>query len=191
MRIGFIRHGSTSWNKEKRAQGSSDIHLDDEGRLHATKLAERLNEEKWDVIFSSGLARAYQTATIIADSLDLEVIIDNRLREAGGGQIEGTTEVERINKWGPNWRELDLGIEKADLVVARAQEAIEEFHQSYEDKNILIVSHGSFLHHFFKSALPELDHEKHLVNTSLTILNKQQDEWTHEIYNSTSHLNRS
>ena len=45
MRIGFIRHGSTSWNKEKRAQGSSDIHLDDEGRRDAAKLASTSKRE--------------------------------------------------------------------------------------------------------------------------------------------------
>ncbi|MGA9289748.1 MAG: histidine phosphatase family protein [Anaerobacillus sp.] len=188
MRVGFIRHGSTSWNKEKRAQGSSDIHLDDDGRRDAAKLARHLEKGKWDVIYSSHLKRAKQTASIIAKTLGIEVIIDPRLREAGGGKIEGTTEKERIAKWGSNWRELDLGIEKEELVVARALEAITEYHEDYKGKNILIVSHGSFLRHFFKTALPELDHEKHLFNTSLTVLEKRDDEWTHEIYNSTRHL---
>ena len=36
---------------------------------------------------------------------------------------------ERIAKWGSNWRELDLGIEKEELVVARALEAITEYHE--------------------------------------------------------------
>lgn len=190
MRIGFIRHGSTSWNKEKRAQGRSDIHLDHCGRKDAAKLAQHLDHDKWDIIFSSHLARAKQTADIIAEKLGIDVMIDQRLREAGGGMIEGTTEQERINKWGERWRELDLGIEAEELVVARATEAINEFQRTYQDKNILIVSHGSFLRHFFKDVLPALNHDSHLYNTSLTILEKQDEGWKHEVYNSTAHLNQ-
>ena len=100
MRVGFIRHGSTSWNKEKRAQGSSDIHLDDDGRSDAAKLARHLKKGEWDIIFSSHLTSAKQTANIIGKKLGIEVIVDPRLREAGGGKIEGTTEQERIVKWG-------------------------------------------------------------------------------------------
>lgn len=44
-RIGFIRHGSTAWNKERRAQGNSNIPLDEEGLLQARKLAERISQE--------------------------------------------------------------------------------------------------------------------------------------------------
>ncbi|MCA0990528.1 histidine phosphatase family protein [Pseudalkalibacillus hwajinpoensis] len=188
MRIGFIRHGSTSWNKEKRAQGSSDIHLDEQGRRDAAKLGESLLNEEWDIIVSSDLSRAKETAEIIGRSLHIDVKTDPRLREAGGGQIEGTTEQERIEKWGEKWRELDLGIEKEELVVARAHEALDDLYHQYPGQNILIVSHGSFLRHFFKSTLPELNHEKHIVNTSLTVLRRKGDEWLNELYHSTSHL---
>ncbi|WP_337019427.1 histidine phosphatase family protein, partial [Oceanobacillus massiliensis] len=65
--IGLIRHGSTAWNKERRAQGSSDIPLDEEGLMQAKLVAERLSAEKWDVMYSSDLSRARQTAEAIAD----------------------------------------------------------------------------------------------------------------------------
>ncbi len=52
-RIGFVRHGSTVWNKERRAQGSSDIPLDQDGLAEAQKLAKRLSAEKWDAIYTS------------------------------------------------------------------------------------------------------------------------------------------
>lgn len=190
MRIGFIRHGRTSWNKDKRAQGSSDIHLDQDGRKEAEKLAQHLDRNEWDVIVSSHLARAKQTADIIAETLGIEVLIDQRLREASGGLIEGTTEQERIEKWGENWRALDLGIEAEEIVVARAREAITEFEENFHGKNILIVSHGSFLRHYFRSALPTLNHDSHLFNTSLTIVEKQNDDWINVAYNSTPHLNQ-
>ena len=64
--IGFVRHGVTAWNKEGRAQGSSDIPLDDEGIEMAEHVAKRLAEEQWDVIYTSPLIRAKKTAEIIA-----------------------------------------------------------------------------------------------------------------------------
>ena len=103
--IGFVRHGVTAWNKEGRAQGSSDIPLDEEGIQMAEHVAKRLENEHWDVIYSSHLIRAKKTAEIIAERKpDVEFFVDDRLRELGGGQVEGTTEAERIEKWG------DLGV---------------------------------------------------------------------------------
>jgi len=65
--IGFVRHGVTAWNKEGRAQGSSDIPLDDEGIAMAQHVAKRFAEEQWDVIYTSPLIRAKKTAEIIAE----------------------------------------------------------------------------------------------------------------------------
>ena len=65
--IGFVRHGVTAWNKEGRAQGSSDIPLDEEGIEMAEHVANRLATESWDVIYTSHLLRAKKTAEIIAE----------------------------------------------------------------------------------------------------------------------------
>ncbi len=48
--IGFVRHGITDWNIARKAQGSSDIPLNDKGLEDAEKLAERLKDEKWSVV---------------------------------------------------------------------------------------------------------------------------------------------
>ena len=69
--FGFIRHGVTAWNKEGRAQGSSDVPLDQEGIEMAQRLAERLAMEQWDVIYTSPLIRAAKTAEIIGEREDL------------------------------------------------------------------------------------------------------------------------
>ncbi|HDX9580155.1 TPA: histidine phosphatase family protein [Bacillus pseudomycoides] len=188
-RIGIIRHGSTPWNKEGRAQGSSDISLDQAGMADAYKLAERLHKENWDVIYSSDLLRAKQTAEIIGEKLpNIPLNLETRLREAGGGQIEGTTEEERISKWGKNWRELDLGIESADRVIARGLSVIEEVVSKHENMNILIVSHGAFIRHVLKELVPHLHMAESPKNTSLTKLIQLENGWDSELYNCTVHL---
>lgn len=95
----FIRHGLTDWNIERRAQGQSDIPLNNKGRKQARQLATRLKNSKWHLIFSSDLLRASETASIVADSLGLVVQTDQRLREIHKGETEGTTLEERISKW--------------------------------------------------------------------------------------------
>jgi broad specificity phosphatase PhoE len=112
--IGLIRHGITDWNQLEKMQGTSDIPLNDEGRDQARKLASRLHQdEKWDMIITSDLSRAKETGEIIGKKLDLPVsFVDKRIQEINLGEIEGTTEAERITRWGANWRELDLGLKQ-------------------------------------------------------------------------------
>ncbi|PEF25896.1 histidine phosphatase family protein [Bacillus pseudomycoides] len=187
--LGIIRHGSTHWHKEGRAQGNSNIPLDQAGLSEAYKLAERLATEKWNVIYSSDLLRAKQTAEAIEKNIEnIEIHLDPRLREVSGGQIEGTTEDERISKWGDNWRELDLGIESADSVKARAIPFIEEITYKYPNKNILIVSHGSFIKQLLKELVPHLSMIESPKNTSITKIIKIENGWDSELYNCTVHL---
>ncbi|ASN05436.1 histidine phosphatase family protein [Virgibacillus necropolis] len=189
IKIGIIRHGCTAWNKEGRAQGNSDIPLDNDGLVEAGKLAERLSEEEeWDIIYSSNLLRANQTAEVIGNRIDIEEInLDPRLREVGGGLIEGTTKKERIEKWGANWRELDLGIESTDKVIERGLSFIDEIIQKHDGKRVLIVSHGSFIKHLLKDLVPHVE-ESSLKNCSLTKLRKSKGEWELELHNCTRHF---
>lgn len=188
-KIGIIRHGRTSWNVEGRAQGNSDIQLDEEGILGANKLAERLKEEDWDLIYSSNLMRAKQTADIIADKSGIPIYLDPRLREVGGGLIEGTTEDERVLKWGNKWWQLDLGIESDESVMARGLSLFEEVIENHDDKNILIVSHGAFIKQILKVLLPKVQMGDYLQNTSFTVLTKSSIGWDCELYNCVKHLN--
>jgi probable phosphoglycerate mutase len=189
-KIGIIRHGTTAWNKEGRAQGSSDIPLDNEGLSQARALGERLSMEHWDVIYSSNLLRAKQTAEIVGNHFGINnIIFDTRLREIGGGQIEGTTEEERVSKWGSNWRELDLGIESKEEGTSRALSFIEDIASKHIDKNILVVSHGSLIRNLLKGLLPHVNTEERLKNTSLTRIIKTSNSWDCELYNCTMHIN--
>lgn len=187
-KVALIRHGSTPWNKEKRAQGSSDIPLDGEGKRDAQKLAERLKIEGWDVLYSSPLLRAKQTAEVIQEKVGLEVQFDSRLKEAGGGQIEGTTEAGRIEKWGKDWRMMDLGLEKPKSVVARGVEFMGDVLNKHEGQNIIVVSHGAWLSHLLRELDSENTEEEHMKNTSLSEIVFRHGKWNCDRFNCTLHI---
>ncbi|QKY71073.1 histidine phosphatase family protein [Lentibacillus sp. CBA3610] len=186
--IGFVRHGITRWNKEGRAQGSSDIPLDEEGLKQAGMLAERLGVGEWDIVYSSDLLRAKQTAEILNGKLGTKLHLDSRLRERSGGLIERTTEEERVQKWGPNWRELDMKLESHDSIISRGITFINEISEKHMDQNVLIVSHGAFIKHLLKVLLPGSNKDESLNNTSLTSLVKCESGWNCDLYNCTDHL---
>jgi broad specificity phosphatase PhoE len=85
----LVRHGETDWNREGRWQGHSDTHLNELGREQAARVAAQLDGV--DVIYSSDLARAKETADVVARRLGLDVLVDGRLRERSFGAWEGKT----------------------------------------------------------------------------------------------------
>ncbi|SHL12521.1 probable phosphoglycerate mutase [Chitinophaga jiangningensis] len=189
-RIAIIRHGSTAWNKAGKLQGSSDIPLDEEGREQARRLGLRLMGETYDIVYSSRLQRAKETAQIIADAMQHPHILleDDRIREAGGGLTEGTTEEERVSKWGSDWKQLDLGIETPEEVVARGTEFLSELVAKYPGKKILIVSHGGFIRKMIRELVPDAPHQHMLKNTSITEILHSDNSWSCHLYNCVQHL---
>ena len=89
MKIYFIRHGETDWNRKRKIQGQADIPLNDTGRKQAEAAAIWLRNVMFDAIFSSPLARARETAEIIRNGRDIPVYIDERLIEIAYGSCEG------------------------------------------------------------------------------------------------------
>lgn len=187
--IGFVRHGVTAWNKEGRAQGSSDIPLDEEGIKMAEYVAKRLSEEQWDVIYTSPLIRAKKTAEIIAAGKPgISLLEDNRLREFGGGQIEGTTEVERLEKWGQSWREMELGVEPNEEIISRGMAFIEDMKVAHAGQRVLVVSHGGFIKRLIGALVPDENLGAKVDNTSLTVVELRDEENLCRLFNCTNHL---
>ncbi|HEU5477437.1 MAG TPA: histidine phosphatase family protein [Gaiellaceae bacterium] len=91
----LVRHGETDWNADGRLQGQTDRPLSDFGRRQARELAEELEDEQLEAIYSSDLARARETAEIVGARLGLPVVFDPDLREKDWGTWEGLTAVER------------------------------------------------------------------------------------------------
>lgn len=83
------RHGQTEWNDSRRFQGQTDVELDDVGRAQAARAAEQLVALEPQLIVTSDLARAAETADALAALVGREARRDPRLRETHGGAWEG------------------------------------------------------------------------------------------------------
>jgi probable phosphoglycerate mutase len=187
--IAIIRHGTTSWNKAGRLQGYSDIPLDEEGIEQAMKLGQRLSNENWDLVYSSHLIRARQTAAIIAQEINISSVIeDARIGEAGGGLIEGTTEEERLLKWGADWKLQDLGMETNESVITRGLSFLEELVAENQGKKIVLVTHGSFIRQMLNRIVPAMSPTPAMKNTSFTRLLLAENSWNCELFNCIQHL---
>jgi len=91
-------HGETDDNvPPPRVQGSIDVPLNDRGRGQAAELAADVRDTGLAAIYSSQLARARETAEIVAGELRLDVSVDARLAESHRGSWEGRLleEIER------------------------------------------------------------------------------------------------
>ncbi|MBI5497474.1 MAG: histidine phosphatase family protein [Deltaproteobacteria bacterium] len=152
-RVVVVRHGETDWNVAGRMQGHTDTDLNERGRAQAQALAELLVEEGIGRIIASDLARARQTAQIIAGRLGLAVETDALLRERKFGIFEGLS-WEEIAERHPDWYARYRADHWADIPGAEALTALRE--RSWEalvrharharpGAPVLVVTHGGVL----------------------------------------------
>jgi probable phosphoglycerate mutase len=186
--ITFVRHGNTDFNREQRAQGQIHNPLNDTGRAQARRVGERLAEEEWDVLMTSDLLRARETAEIISAAIGVPIArVDTRVREIDKGQITYTVESERIAKWGPDWHKLDLGEESDEAIRKRAVSFVNEVVAKYPGKKVLVVSHGYTMRQLFMELLKD-ETLAVIENTSVTTLAPTEDGWECLLFNCTKHL---
>ncbi|MED2972991.1 histidine phosphatase family protein [Fictibacillus sp. B-59209] len=186
--IAFVRHGVTDWNAERRIQGIMDIPLNVEGRAQAAALAKRFGKEHWDMVFTSQLARARETGSIIGEVLGFPIHTDKRIQEVNFGRLEGTDEQARIKRWGAEWSTLEHGKEKKEQVLKRGNEFLEELTQHQQGKKIIVVSHGAFIGTMLKGLLASDEYDVSLVNTSVSILHHVERQWACSLFNCDVHL---
>ena len=138
----LARHGETDWNRDHRVQGHSDTLLNDAGRAQARALAAELAGETIDAVYSSDLARAHETARILAESRGLHVITVRDLRERHFGTWEGLTDDEVLARF-PHaadrpWGDAETQEEMGERVFA----ALRRIGEAHPDQRVLVVSHG-------------------------------------------------
>ena len=85
----LIRHAESSWNVAGRWQGHGDPPLSDRGRVQANALARELARETIDVLVSSDLRRAAETAAILGQARGLPPELNPGVRELDPGDWAG------------------------------------------------------------------------------------------------------
>ena len=91
MKLLLTRHGQTDWNVAGKIQGTTDIELNETGKIQAKETGKKLLNYDIDVIISSPLKRAKNTAEIIRGDRDIEILLDDGLKERCFGEFEGKT----------------------------------------------------------------------------------------------------
>lgn len=169
--IVFIRHGTTSWNVDKRYLGHTDIGLLPDAERELAPLRESIRGITWDALYCSDLLRCRQTVERIAPVQAGQVQYDPRLREIDFGQWEGMTYNELkgnplYRNWidapqdvtppgGEPWQAFAARIDsfvKECLVSVSPEEHIEENHVPA----IAVVTHGGVIRYAMSRLIPEL-----------------------------------
>ncbi|MBU1586917.1 MAG: phosphoglyceromutase [Actinobacteria bacterium] len=109
----LLRHGNSDWNQKNLFTGWVDVRLSEQGKAEAKRAGELLAESglKPDILYTSVLTRAIQTANIALDAADrawLPVKRSWRLNERHYGSLQGLDKAETLEKYGPEkfmeWR---------------------------------------------------------------------------------------
>ncbi|MCY7915363.1 histidine phosphatase family protein, partial [Bacillus haynesii] len=141
--ICLIRHGETDWNALGKLQGRTDIPLNETGKKQAKETGAFLKGSDWDVIITSPLRRAKETAEIINQYLGLEIIEMEDFIERNYGDAEGMPFEERTrlypDKEYPNQ-------ESKEALAERLMAGVQKVSERYPDKKVLIVAHGAAIH---------------------------------------------
>ena len=202
-RIFLIRHGETAWNAERRLQGHLDIPLNAEGERQAGLLGAALAAEPIDLVVSSDLARAHQTAQAVARARALPVQIDPRLRERAYGGFEGLlySEIEqRFPAEFAAWQARDVdGVlpqgkhigESFRHFYARATGAILDWAAAHRGKTIALVAHGGVLECAYRRALGlplETPRDFKVFNASVNRFALADDDFSLQSWGEVGHL---
>ncbi|MDQ4076434.1 MAG: histidine phosphatase family protein [Chloroflexota bacterium] len=201
--VWLIRHGESEANARGVIQGHYDSPLSERGQVQAHRLAERLALDPPDLLYTSDLSRARETARIIADVCSMGLRSEQRLREIEMGswtnrpfdEILATMSREERERWergDPHFRR--GGAESLHELRERFVTIVDEIVQANEGQRVAIVSHGgaigAYLAHLLRMPLNNIFHHFSLSNTSITRLRPPQANQPGRLltYNDTCHL---
>jgi len=172
----FARHGQTVLNVEEKFAGQIETPLTETGRKQAAAAGKSLKEQaiKIDLIVSSPLGRAHDTAKLIAEQIDypLDSIKTNALfMERSFGILENTLGDEFYGVYSYQDMDNTPGAETFEQLYTRSIEA-HEYLKTLDADTILVVSHGAFGRAFRRSLQGE-PHTAEYVNPFVRIKNAE------------------
>ena len=182
----IIRHGETDWNSLGKLQGLEDIALNDLGREQAVQTSRYFETEPWDIIVSSPLKRAYETAQIIASRLSIPTVhVVDEITERSYGSASGLLPEERRSRF-PDGVIPDQ--EDFEHLRQRAMTGLTKIANDFQGKRIIVVSHGGLTNSILYSLSGgEFGSFKtRLKNGSINKIHLLNNIWSVEFYNKTA-----
>lgn len=154
MKLLFVRHGETDWNKQEKIQGSTDTDLNETGLQQAKELGKELEKESNKIrkVYTSRLKRAKVTADMIAKHIGATVIVLDGLEELDLGNWEGLSWTEVENKYPEEFAAFAAdrrytkitGGESYQIMLDRLFAALDKvLHE--EDEEVLLVTHSAVI----------------------------------------------
>jgi probable phosphoglycerate mutase len=201
----LVRHGETDWNAAGRWQGHADVPLNERGLQQARLLAQRLLRERirFNAIYSSDLARAYQTAWEIGSQLKVAVQLWPPLREIDMGAWSGLTRAEIRARFPDEYARLEQGEDirrggsgetKASMR-QRVTQSVEAMVAQHPNETLALVTHGgpvralvNYVNEYYGGTTLQPDH---VGNTSITVLECLSYTWQIKVCNDVGHLHSS
>jgi broad specificity phosphatase PhoE len=197
----LIRHGETDWNMEGRWQGHADVPLNEIGRRQAQLLAQHLAAEgvHFDAIYSSDLARAYQTAWEIGAAVRVAVQLLPSLREIDLGTWSGLTYQEIRERYPIECKLLEQGqdiprggAESMAAMQQRVVEAVDAIAGHHRGETLALVTHGGCIRAMLAHAEQHVGDSfvkyPHIGNTSISIVEIDGTRWHAKESNLMRHL---
>ncbi len=187
--ICLVRHGETDWNAKRKIQGRKDIPLNEIGTLQAKDCQNYFRDLNWNVIVSSPLLRAKQTAEIINEDLKLPFVVMEQFIERDYGDIEGFTLEERMRHYPNN----DCpNQESFELVRERVMKGANRLHELYPNQKIIVVAHGGVIKILLNSLLKEeaITRKNGLSNGGVSHILYEDGSWRVKDFNQVNHLSK-
>lgn len=146
IKLYIVRHGKTDWNEKGLLQGTTETNLNAEGILKTKELASKIDLNKIDICICSPLQRTKETADILVGN-KLSILYDDLITERNFGDYEGKkVDFDLIaSQWDYELNDSSHNIESIQKCLLRANKFLNKIKERYDNKTILIVTHGSFM----------------------------------------------
>lgn len=146
-RVLLVRHGQSEWNASGRWQGQADPPLTGLGRAQAVEAARAIGAV--DAVWASDLARAAETAVIVAEALGVgPVVLDTDLRERDAGEWSGLTRDE-IDQRYPGYLAGGTrppGWEPDPALLTRALRVVARIGREVPGGDVVAITHGGLIY---------------------------------------------
>ena len=182
----LVRHGETDWNAQGRIQGRTDIPLNENGRKQAQLCSKYFKDTEWDVIITSPLKRAKETAKIINEQLHVPIIEMEEFLERSFGDAEGKTREEREVQYPDH---LYPNQESREELIVRINSGLKHILQKFPSKKVLLVAHGAVIHTLLSFVSDDkISMDNYLMNACISNIHYEEQGWIVKNYNYVDHL---